>query len=131
MATEQIQGKLHLASDQYDLGVVVYEWMSGVLPFDGKNSIEIAMHHLYDPPPALRERLPNIAINVEQVVLRALDKERLQRFATVQEFASTLEQASQSEKFAPPSQLLLVKQVEHQEYQPILLWRWRIIEMMH
>ena len=123
MAPEQIQGKLHLASDQYALGVVVYEWLSGVLPFDGKNSIEIAMHHLYDPPPPLRERLPNIAINVEQVVLRALDKEPLQRFATVQEFASTLEQASQSEKFAPPSQLLLVKQVEHQEYQPILLAR--------
>ncbi len=121
MAPEQIQGKLHLASDQYALGVVVYEWLSGVLPFDGKNSIEIAMHHLYDPPPPLRERLPNIAIDVEQVVLRALDKEPLQRFATVQEFASTLEQACQSEKFVPPSQPLLVKQVEHQEYQPILL----------
>src|SRR5260370_17580430 len=123
MSCEQIEGKLQLASEQYALGVVVYEWLSGVLPFDGKNSIEIAMHHLYDPPPPLRERLPNIAMNVEQVVLRALDKEPLQRFATVQEFASTLEQASQSEKFVPPSQLLLVKQVEHQEYQPILLAR--------
>ena len=68
MAPEQIQGKLHLASDQYALGVVVYKVASGVLPFDGKNSIEIAMHHLYDPPPPLRERLPNIPINVANTV---------------------------------------------------------------
>ncbi|HEY4033249.1 MAG TPA: serine/threonine-protein kinase [Ktedonobacteraceae bacterium] len=123
MAPEQIQGKLHLASDQYALGVVVYEWLSGMLPFDGKNSIEIAMHHLYDPPPPLREKVSDIAVDVEQVILRALDKEPKQRFATIQEFADNLEQACLSKKFVPPSQPLLVKHIERQAYQPILLAR--------
>lgn len=50
MAPEQIQGRPHPASDQYSLGVVVYEWLMGQHPFAGTSFIEIAMRHLHVPP---------------------------------------------------------------------------------
>src|SRR6266567_570742 len=50
MAPEQIQGKPRLASDQYALGIVVYEWLTGVPPFTG-TATEIGMQHLLIPPP--------------------------------------------------------------------------------
>ncbi|HEX3642769.1 MAG TPA: serine/threonine-protein kinase, partial [Ktedonobacteraceae bacterium] len=123
MAPEQIKGKLHLASDQYALGIVVYEWLSGVYPFEGRTSIEIATQHLYDLPPSLLEKVPNIAAEVEQVVLKALAKEPQQRFATIQEFANTLEQAYRSKKSSPLLLPLPVKRVGNQAYQPTVLVR--------
>ncbi len=94
MAPEQIEGHPRVASDQYALGVVVYEWLCGERPFEGSVT-EIIVKHLSMPPPPLRERLPTISAEVEQVVLRALAKESKERFASVQEFAKALEDASQ------------------------------------
>jgi len=59
MAPEQLQGKPRPASDQYSLGVVVYEWICGHYPFHG-SLVEVAAQHLYAPPPSLREKLPTI-----------------------------------------------------------------------
>ena len=49
-APEQIQGNPRPASDQYALGVVVYEWITGTWPFDGSSGIEIAIKHLQEKP---------------------------------------------------------------------------------
>jgi len=95
MAPEQIEGHPRAASDQYALGVVVYEWLCGERPFEGSVT-EIIVKHLSMPPPPLRERLPTILPEVEQVVLRALAKEPKERFATVAAFAEALERASLS-----------------------------------
>jgi len=94
MAPEQIEGHPRASSDQYALAVVVYEWLCGSRPFEGSVS-EMMVQHLSLPPPPLRERLPTISPEVEQVVLRALAKEPKERFASVQDFAEALEQASQ------------------------------------
>ncbi len=67
MAPEQIQGKPRLASDQYALGIVIYEWLSGDRPFHGSFS-EIASQHVLVPPPPLREKIPTISPAVEEVV---------------------------------------------------------------
>src|SRR6266700_2263551 len=91
MAPEQIQGKPRLASDQYALGVVIYEWLSGDRPFHGSFT-EIAAQHLAVPPPPLREKAPEISPAVEQVVMRALAKDPQRRFPSVQDFATALEQ---------------------------------------
>ena len=106
MAPEQIQGKPRPASDQYALGIIVYEWLSGVRPFHGSFS-EIAVQHTIVPPPPLRDRIPAISPDIEQVVLMALAKDPQQRFANIQAFANALEQAcepTQRYSFAPPSQ---------------------------
>jgi serine/threonine protein kinase len=94
MAPEQIEGHPRPASDQYALAVVVYEWLCGERPFEGSVS-EVMAQHLSMPPPSLRERMPAIPPEVEQGVLQALAKDPKARFASVAEFASALEHASQ------------------------------------
>jgi serine/threonine protein kinase len=92
MAPEQIQGKPRLASDQYSLGVVIYEWLCGELPFKGTFN-EIASQHLLTPPPSLREKIPTISPDIEAVVMKALSKDPQQRFQTILAFAAAFEQA--------------------------------------
>lgn len=104
MSPEQIQGKPVPASDQYSLGVVVYEWISGTRPFQGTFT-EIAVQHAVVPPPSLRERFPAISPDVEQVIMTALAKDARYRFTTVQAFANALEQASISRQSYPFSRI--------------------------
>ncbi len=94
MAPEQIEGHPRPASDQYALGVVVYEWLCGERPFEGSAS-EVMAQHLSMSPPSLRERMPEIPPEVEQVVFQALAKDPKARFASVAAFSAALEQASQ------------------------------------
>jgi len=82
MAPEQIQGHARPASDQYALGVVVYEWLCGNRPFQGTFT-EIALQHTTKPPPPLRLYLPALPVEIEQVVMTALQKDPQQRFSTV------------------------------------------------
>lgn len=92
MAPEQIQAHARPASDQYSLGVVVYEWLSGDRPFQGSFT-EIAAKHSLVPPPPLREKIPGISPDIEQVVMTALSKDPKARFTSIQAFATALEQA--------------------------------------
>ena len=94
MAPEQIEGHPRPASDQYALGVVVYEWLCGERPFEGSAS-EVMAQHLSVPPLPLHERMLEIPPEIEQVVLRALAKDPKDRFASVAAFSAALEQASQ------------------------------------
>jgi predicted ATPase/serine/threonine protein kinase len=94
-APEQLQGKPRKASDQYALGVVVYEWLCGERPFEGTVS-ELIAQHLIVPPLPLREKNPTIPQAVEDVVLKALSKNPKSRFASVQAFATALERACQA-----------------------------------
>ena len=95
MAPEQIQGHPRYASDQYSLGLVVYEWLIGDHPFHG-SFIEMCSQHLYAYPPPLHTKMPEVSLDVEQVVLKALEKDSYQRFPSVQAFAEALEHASKS-----------------------------------
>lgn len=95
MAPEQSRGKPRPASDQYALAVAVYEWLCGARPFDGTYA-EIAVQHVLHDPPSLCRSAPDISLDVEAVVLKALAKDPHQRFSTVQEFAGALEFAHQS-----------------------------------
>ena len=92
MAPEQIQGRVCEASDQYALGIMVYGWLCGRLPFQG-SAMEIIAQHLSAPPPPVRAYNPALSPHVEQVLLKVLTKEPSQRFATVSDFVAALEQA--------------------------------------
>src|SRR5215469_11603606 len=103
MAPEQIEGHPRAASDQYALGVVIYEWLCGSRPFEGSVS-EVMVQQLSMPPPPLHEQVATIPLGIEQVVLRALAKAPKECFASVQDFATALEQASQH-TLSPTAQL--------------------------
>jgi serine/threonine protein kinase len=99
-APEQVRGRPRIASDQYALAVVVYEWLTGDWPFSG-TAEEIASQHMLVPPPSLRERISTISPAVEEVVFKALAKDPYERFETIQEFARALERASRLERPGP------------------------------
>lgn len=92
MAPEQIQGKPRPTSDEYALGIVIYEWLTGSCPFHGSFT-EIATQHVFATLPPLRDKLPTVSPDVEQVLSMALDKDPQKRFATLRAFANALEQA--------------------------------------
>lgn len=74
LAPEQLQGHSQRASDQYALGVVVYEWLCGRRPFRG-TPIEVMMQHLSTAPLPLREQVLDLSSAIEEVIMRALAKE--------------------------------------------------------
>ncbi len=92
MAPEQIQHKPCAASDQYALGIMVYEWLCGEPPFQG-SLFEIFAQHLHKPPPSLCTRLQELPPAVEDAVYGALAKDPGQRFDSVTDFATVLEEA--------------------------------------
>ncbi len=108
MAPEQLQGKPRIASDQYALGIMTYEWLAGERPFEGGLS-EMASQHLFTPPPPMHEKDPSIAPAVEKVVMTTLAKDAQQRFASVGAFANALEQASGSASPPPRSNAVILE----------------------
>lgn len=125
MAPEQLQGKPRLESDQYALGIMAYEWLTGNRPFHGTFS-EMASQHIFVLPPSLREKLPALSPVVEEVVLTALAKDPKKRFASVKAFANALEQAafadsaflSTSTKFSPSATLPSLSTLPPTQQQP-------------
>ncbi len=94
MAPEQLQGKPGPSSDQYALGIIVYEWLSGKAPFTGTFT-EVASQHAFTPPAPLHATVPKIMPAVEEVVQIALSKDPQWRFASVRAFSHAFEQACQ------------------------------------
>ena len=92
MAPEQIQSQAVPSSDQYALGIVVYEWLSGTRPFHGSFA-EVAVKQTMVPPPPLREKIPTLSPAIEEVVMKVLAKDPKQRFANVEAFAAALKEA--------------------------------------
>jgi len=98
MAPEQYRGGPLPASDQYSLGIMVYEWLSGHPPFYGSSSYEINMQHEHDTPPPLWRTAPSTPHAVQSVVSQALEKDPHHRFPSVGSFAQALERAYQEEE---------------------------------
>ncbi|HEY0755662.1 MAG TPA: FtsK/SpoIIIE domain-containing protein [Ktedonobacteraceae bacterium] len=99
IAPEQLQGYPVLASDQYALGIVVYEWLSGNPPFGGTPA-ELIIQHQTAQPASLSGIVPPA---VEAVLMRALEKHPAQRFPRVLDFAQALEKAYEDyAREAPP-----------------------------
>jgi serine/threonine protein kinase len=80
-------------SDLYALGVVIYEMLAGVVPFDDPSVMSVALKHLNESPPPLRTHVPDISPVVEKVIMRALDKDPNRRYATASAFVDALEAA--------------------------------------
>jgi serine/threonine-protein kinase len=91
LAPEQASGKsVSPATDVYSLGVVLYELLAGDVPFAGENFVAVALRHLNEPPPSLRERRPDVSPRLAAAVKRALAKDPARRFPSMAALAKEL-----------------------------------------
>ena len=78
---EQASGKgCTIKSDIYSMGIIFYELLSGSLPFRGDNAVEIALKHMREPLPSLREDNPAIPQSIENIIRRATAKNPKNRY---------------------------------------------------
>ncbi len=108
LAPEQASGKqVSPATDVYSLGVVLWELLAGDVPFVGENFVAVALRHVNEPPPSLRERRPDVTPRLEAAVDRALAKDPGRRFPSMAAFAKELRAClaeAEGEVAPPPAQ---------------------------
>ncbi|MBN1121593.1 MAG: protein kinase [Anaerolineae bacterium] len=98
MSPEQCQGSQELtpACDEYSLGIVLYEMLTGSAPFQADTPVAIVYKHLYDPLPLPRQFRPNLPEAVETVVLKALSKDPASRYPSCTALADAFAAALRS-----------------------------------
>ena len=88
---EQAKGELaDEKSDLYSVGVVMYEMLTGQVPFDGETSVSVALKHLNEAPKSMREHRSDISKALDEVVMRALCKDATKRYQSAAEMAADL-----------------------------------------
>ncbi|MEM7343341.1 MAG: protein kinase [Chloroflexota bacterium] len=93
-------------SDLYALGVILYEILTGQVPFDDPSPTAVALQHLTTPPPPPRDLNPKLSEEIEAILLKALDKEREQRYQSGRALMKALEAAFDLEQ--PPNEKVAV-----------------------
>jgi eukaryotic-like serine/threonine-protein kinase len=97
IAPEQASGRrVDSRSDQYSLGVVLYELLTGEPPYSGDNFMAVALKHVHDPVPRVRDRRRDVPASVDAVVSRAMAKRPEDRFPSTDDMVAALQAAQDS-----------------------------------
>jgi predicted ATPase/serine/threonine protein kinase len=100
MSPEQARGfKVDARTDIFSFGAVLYEMLTGRVAFTGRDSSEIIAHLLKSEPPPLSQNAPDVPLELEQIINRALAKGRAQRYQSVQEMMQDLASLRQELEF--------------------------------
>ncbi len=117
---EQANGKgSSLKSDVYSLGIMMYELLTGVLPFRGDNAVEIALKHLKEPVPSIRNELPELPQSIENIIIKATAKNPKNRYANANEMHDDLITSLNRERENEP--LITLKYDEGIDEEPIVV----------
>jgi serine/threonine-protein kinase len=94
LSPEQAQGHaVNARSDLYSIGVILYELLTGSVPFDAESAVTVALKQVSESPIPPRSRNPKVPPELEAIVLRALEKDPADRFADADEFIAALQAA--------------------------------------
>ena len=94
LSPEQATGQpVSEASDQYSLGVLLYELLTGEVPYRGESIVAVASRHVNDPVPSVIDRRPDVPLRVDALVARAMAKRPEERFPSMDAFIAALEGA--------------------------------------
>lgn len=85
-------GRVDARSDLYSLGVVMYEMMTGRPPYDGESPVSVAIQHINGTPPMPSMLNPNIPGGLEQIIMKAMEKDPAKRYANATEMLYDLEE---------------------------------------
>lgn len=99
---EQAQGqKVDIRTDLYAVGIVLFEMLTGKVPFTGDTAVAVAHQHIHAHPPAPSSLNPKVSLALDQVVFTALAKDKADRFQTTAEFGRELRLAEAAKAPAP------------------------------
>jgi eukaryotic-like serine/threonine-protein kinase len=122
LSPEQAQGRpVDARSDLYSIGIVLYELLTGRVPFDAESPVTVAMMQVNEPPIPPRELVPEIPPELEAVVLRALEKLPEHRFQEADEFIAALEAPHE---LAPPPVVIVAEERPGRRW-----WLWLLIAL--
>ena len=103
LSPEQARGSMATnQSDIYAIGIILYEMLTGKVPFDGESAVTIALKHFQDEIPSIRIYDKNVPQSLENVVLKATAKEQADRYKTADEMREDLSTALSPERLNEP-----------------------------
>ncbi len=115
MSPEQVGGEeLDRRSDIYSFGIILFEMLTGKVPFDGDTSLSIAYQHKNEPPPNPRDFNTQIPNSLSQLILKCLEKNRDERYQSADELLSNL---TKIERKIPTSEKIIPQRKPRHRFQ--------------